>query len=68
MTTYTTQVTDLQGNTIRTETFTAISIEELFELQKRKAEEKRKREAELRKAMETHFDPYEILMQIALDA
>lgn len=59
MTTYTIAITDLQGNTTRTETFTAISVEELLELQKRKREE------ELRKVPKD-FDPYKVLMDIAL--
>ena len=66
MTTYTIAITDLQGNTTRTETFTAISVEELLELQKREREEKRKREEELRKVPKD-FDPYRVLMEIALD-
>ena len=74
MTTYTVSITDLYGNVTRTETYTAISVEEFLEINKREREEKRKQAEEKRRTEEErkhgkykNFDPYEILMQIALD-
>ena len=68
MTTYTVSITDLYGNVTRTETYTAISVEEFLEINKREREEKRKTEEEHKQGKYKDFDPYEILMQIALDA